>query len=301
MRILICVFLFLGAVRSSFAIEQYKTGKVSALIGKQTSEEFAIFGYTAPSATVYLDSLSLHIQTFADTTGYFEYKNIVLPFFYIPSDTCFYSVDTEKRASNSTCIPPFSIQKTEKIGPIVLSPSISLNQSTAYVGDEVLLSGQTIPNTLVTLSFFTQEQKLSLLSKVSSFSVVRPAFAFSLPPLQTRADNKGNFAFELPSSQANSFRLFTQTLFNNENSPTSHFLMLNIYPIWMLIVHFFMLLMGFLLSNWILLLTVGEIGFLVWWFIIRKKKLRPKYFALAIREPMELALPEHRELTRRAK
>ncbi len=230
--------------------------------------QFTLFGYTSPKALVSLNGQGIADQTIANNQGYFEFRNRYLPF--SPNEACITVQDQFGRISAPTCLPPFPKDKNQTIiGPVILPPTISLDKSQYYIGDEVILTGQTKPNSQVILSVFTEA---TLLDK---FSFIPKTYAFSLPKIDTMSDNFGNFSISLPSNQAQKFRLFTQTKFEEKPSPQSNLLTLKIYPIWMIIIQFFLFLFNLLKPRILELTIILEFIFLI---IYLKKTLFHPYY-----------------------
>jgi hypothetical protein len=244
---------------------------ISAFIGEY---RFTLFGYTSPKALVTFQGLGIFDQTYADETGYFEFKNRFSPF--SPREACLTAQDQLGRLTNPVCLPPFPVNYNVTIGPVLMPPTLSLDKSDYWVGDEVILSGQTIPETSVFLSIFTDENK-SLISQV---------YAFSLPKLETKTDKSGNFSIALPSSSAKKFRLFAQTHFQNENSPKSVKLTLKILPWWMIIIKFFIFIWLLIKPRLLEIVILIELIFLLIYFL--RSHFHPKKLAIIKRHSLEM-------------
>lgn len=221
---------------------------------------FTLFGYTSPSAEVRLNGQGIADQTIADSTGYFEFDNRFSP--YSPREACLSSKDQFGRISVPVCLPSFPTQYDVTIGPVIIPPTISLDKSDYFVGDEVILTGQTIPNEDVNLSVFTEPQNPFL-----AFNIIKPVEAYSIPKLASASDDKGNFSISLPSSSAQNYRLFTQVDYQDNQSPNSLALKIKILPVWMVIFRFFGLIWGFLGSRLLEMVILLEIIGLVAYFL----------------------------------
>lgn len=129
----------------------------SASIG---DHRFLLYGYTSPHALVSIDAVGVSEQTQADSTGYFEFSDRFSPF--SPREVCLNARDQLGRISAPVCLPPFSTDYDIVIGPVLMAPTVSLNRpeegSDYLIDDEIILSGQTIPDTEVNLSVFTAKQ-----------------------------------------------------------------------------------------------------------------------------------------------
>ena len=264
---------------------------VSVTVGKYA---FVLFGYTSPKAQVIIDGVNLSSKTTANEKGYFQFPLVQA---LSSQEICLIAVDQLGRVSSPVCLPPFPTNYTANIGPVLISPTLSLNQSNYFIGDQVNLSGQTMPNTSVDISFFTDEKR-TLEEFLSNIDLIKPAYAFTFPKITTKADEKGNFSISLPSSYAQFFRMFAQSNYLNELSPKSNLLQLKILPLWFIIVGIFGLLWSLLKSNIISLLILTEfVGISI--FIIRRY-LHPiaivKNRALAVREKEAIALREKFDL-----
>lgn len=215
---------------------------------------FTLFGWTSPFAVVSFDGQGIHDQTISDSTGYFEMANRFSPF--SPREACLSSKDQFGRISSPVCLPPFPTKYTVSIGPVLIPPTISLDKDIYYMDDQVKLSGQTIPDSEVNLSVFTKNGQ--------TLSLVRPVEAFSFPDLTAKSDSKGNFSLSLPSSNPQSFRLFAQTDFKNDESGESIKLNFRVYPVWMVIIRFLMFLLEAIKARLLEILIALEIIYLFW-------------------------------------
>ncbi|MFH0852812.1 MAG: hypothetical protein V1853_00160, partial [bacterium] len=104
---------------------------------------FTLFGYTSPHAEVTLDGQGIYDKTYADSNGFFKFNNRFSPF--SPREACLSSKDQFGRISFPVCLPAFPIKYNVSIGPVLIPPTLSLNQEYYYLNDQITLSGQTIP------------------------------------------------------------------------------------------------------------------------------------------------------------
>ncbi len=228
------IFFFLNRQSEPGDIAGIKSQSASVSVTVAVGEHrFTLFGYSSPRALVTLDGMGIHDQTTANDQGYFEFNNRFSPL--SPREACLMAKDQMGRNSSPVCLPAFPIEYDANIGPVIMSPTISLNISASgnyYSGDEIILSGQTMPNAKVDFATFIDEKK-------SLFDYVFPsAYAYTFPELNTKADEKGNFSLSIPSFYPQFFRLFAQSGYQDAVSPESIRLSLNIFPIWMMIVFF---------------------------------------------------------------
>ena len=256
---------------------------VTATIGEYT---FILFGYTSPHALVTLDGVGTFDQTYANGKGYFAFKNRFSPF--TNREACLSAKDQFGRVSRHTCLPPFPISRNVNIGPVLLAPTISFDKRSYFTGDQVILTGQTIPNTNVKLSFFIDE-------KASLFSLVKSAYAVAFPTLEAKADAKGSYSIIAPSSYTDTFRVFAQTGFEDQSSPQSVELSIKILPWWMVAVQFLRFLLNAIASRWIEILIVLQVLILISYFL--RRYLHPyaihKARAIIVHDKYPLFLPDH--------
>jgi len=188
------------------------------------------------------------------------------------------------RLTNPVCLPPFPVNYNVTIGPVLMPPTLSLDKSDYWVGDEVILSGQTIPETNVSLSTFTDD-KNSLLSQITN-KINPQVYAFSLPKLEAKTDKSGNFSIALPSSSAKKFRLFAQTQFQNEQSPKSVNLTLKILPWWMIIIKLFIFIWLSIKPRLLEITILIELIILLIYFL--RSYFHPKNLAIIKKQPLEI-------------
>lgn len=198
---------------------------------------FKLFGYTSPRAFVTLEGMGMFDNVTANDQGYFEFNNRFSPF--SSREACLSSKDQFGRLSSPVCLPAFPVNYDVLIGPVIISPTVSLNSKDFFLGDQVLLSGQTIPNSEISLAIFNDNRSKNFFSNLS---FIKPVEAFTFPKVTAKSDDKGNFSINLPSSYPEKYRLFTQVSHDNSISPSSVKLNLEILPIWMIIIKFFLFL-----------------------------------------------------------
>jgi len=233
----------------------------SAYIGEF---RFSLFGYTSPYAVVSFEGMGIFDQTTANDVGYFQFSNRFSPF--SKREACLTAKDQLGRMSSPVCLPPFPINYNVSIGPVIMPPTVSLDKKDYFMGDQVMLSGQAVPNTDVKLSVFGDTGGSKLLSIIydPSSLIFRPVEAFTFPELTAKSDDKGNFSINLPSSTPNKFRLFGQTDFKKSISSNSVKLSLDILPVWMIIVKFFLFLFSLLKPRLLEIFIVAELIYIVY-------------------------------------
>lgn len=250
------------------------TGGPSGSQGGQPSNYSVIFGYTSPFATVIMDARGLFEQTVADKNGYFAFNQSFVNF--LPQEICLTAQDKIGIVSSPTCLPKFPTSYSLNIGPILLPPTLSLDKSKYYAGEEVILTGQSIPNTDVRLSLFI-DQKTTFNDYLASFSPIKPVYAFSLPELTTKTDSQGNYSLEIPSGRADIFRLFTQSLYSGQPTGQSRNLTIKILPSWLEIFNLLFIVWNFFITH--LFETIIFLQFIIITVFLVRRYLLPHHLA----------------------
>lgn len=240
--------------------------QVSISIGEY---HFTLFGYTSPKALVTFQGAGIYDQTYADSKGYFQFSNRFSPF--SPHEACITAQDQFGRLSKATCLPPFPTDYNVEIGPIILPPTLSLNKGQYFVGDNVVLSGQSVPNKEVVLSFFTEDKTGidKYIGKLNPFKIVQ---AYSLPKIKIRANKFGNYSIQLPSTSKTRYRFFTQVKMQKQSSDGSLFLHVKILPVWMIIINFFIFIFFFLKPHLLDILIALEILITIMFLYLHRSK-----------------------------
>lgn len=205
----------------SRALERETTVHVS--IGEPI---LSLYGYTSPEAKVLLAGYpSVFSETKAQRNGYFRFTGVfLLPFV---KELCLNAIDREDRITNPICIPaPSMTFKGNIIGPVILPPSVSVGKGTFLPGETVEASGESIPESEISVSLFKAEPTLNLFGHL-----IREVYATTLPSYTIKTDQNGYFSFNLPSTTSNKFRFFSQVKFENSPSPKSNTLTVKILSI----------------------------------------------------------------------
>jgi len=193
-----------------------------------------IFGYTAPLSRVEISNPSIFSVTYSQEDGYFIFDKI-----YVPKNTgeyCLSSTDDSSRATPPLCLPaPPPTNTSTDIGPIILAPTLSLDNSKQILTS----SGQSVPNSTLTLNIFQTEKQPKL---------TKAANAIGLPQLTTTTDSEGHFSLNLPNQYVSDFRYFATVVtpegfpsaksntlfFTFPQSPSYWFLLLFLLPLLLL-------------------------------------------------------------------
>lgn len=185
---------------------------VSATIGN--IQNYSLFGYTSERAHVSLSGIGLLKETKADKKGFFEFKDFLAPVGV--REFCLTSVDTENRVSMPLCIPaPQHYSANMALGPYLLPPSIEVSSGIAVAGTEITVTGKTIPATAVDISLFHEKKANSALIK----SVMA---AQNAEQKKVMASADGSYTARITSNEQETIRLFAQSRFNNQRTPKSN-------------------------------------------------------------------------------
>jgi hypothetical protein len=258
------LFIFLSFLFPfpTLALETNRSVQVTASIGQN---RVTIDGYTSPGSKVELSSSRVFSITFSQSDGYFIFDRIILP--KDPSDLCLTSQDDNSRRSFPVCIPAPPPQNYQTdIGPILLSPTLSLDSDTVRPNQSVVASGQSIPNSTININFFQINQNAAVFPKAAQ--------AFSLPTFSTTTDDLGNYSLNLPTAYSSNYRLYASTIFDGFNSSKSNILTYALPS----------LLWSFWLENsWLIItLPIFVITLTMFFYLIHKSYLQPKRFLPAI-------------------
>jgi len=116
---------------------------------------------------------------------------------------CLFSIDESNRSGPILCLPPPpAINTFTNIGPIVLAPTLSQDKTS----QNLITSGQSVPNSTVNIQLFQVQEKPSLVKK---------AAAFSLPQFTTTTDPDGNFNLNLPTQYSSEYRYYATVITPN--------------------------------------------------------------------------------------
>lgn len=183
---------------------------ISASIGEN---RVTIYGYTSPNSRVELSSPRVFAVTYSGSDGYFLFNKTLLP--KNPSDLCLTSFDNNYRSTSPVCIPPPPVNNYHTdIGPILLPPTISLENDQINPNTTIVTSGQAIPNSQVNVSFYKIND--------SGVSFPKEVQAYSLPLVTAATDKDGNFSINLPTAYSSDYRLYASAKFNDNYSPKSN-------------------------------------------------------------------------------
>ncbi len=206
------LILFLFVPTSTQAVD-YKGTASTTVTASITENRVTIFGYTSPNSRVELSSPKVFAVTYSNTDGYFIFDKSILP--RNPSDLCLISYDNHDRITSPTCIPaPPPYNNHTDIGPILLPPTISLENNQIDPNSTVISSGQAIPSSTVSINFYKVNDK--------GQSFIKETQAYSIPTITVSTDIFGNYSLNLPTAYSSDYRLYASTKFNDNYSPKSN-------------------------------------------------------------------------------
>lgn len=177
-------------------------------------ESFAIYGYGPINSEVSLNGIGVSAKTTSDSQGFFVFSPIYSYSSLYP-ELCIQAVDNLKRLTQPSCIPAFpSTNKLPSIvGPVLLSPTISLSTNKVTEGDTAVTSGRTIPNAEVDIYISKKDKTVSL---------VKTANAYFIPTIKTKSDNDGNYEFSLSTIDAANYKIYVSNKLGDDNSAKSN-------------------------------------------------------------------------------
>lgn len=300
------------------AIEKVSyTITVTATVGEP---KLTLFGYTSPFARIQLSGIGVLREATGGDDGYFQFNRVFLP---APTlrwvshfrqeeaypDLSLIAIDTENRSSFPVSLPPLPLGPYEiTVGPVLLSPTITLEKGVFRPKEQIIANGQTIPNSKVTIALANQTgssslfgrwfQPFSRLFHLLPITYLFPSqtYANFIPKYQIQVKDDGRFQFNLPANDANTWRVFASTFYLDSPSPKSNTLTFEIQSwwrwLWEKILSFFLFFFNLLKPHLLLLFILAELAVIGLIFISWKKspalvvlaKRRKKKFIAAPKE-----------------
>ena len=309
--VIIIITIILTKKTSAYTIGPVET-TVSAYVGESPPvvptptipveskpSAFSLFGYTCPTCTVSVQNPGLYRSTEADSeTGKFEFAS-TFPNTLI-EDICLVAQDKLNRVTMPVCIPPPPPDSKIAIGPVIMPPTVSINNNNFYTGDRIIVSGQTVPSTNIKLSLFTDESKTTLRALLKKINPVRETYAATLPQRDIKVDSQGNFTMNLPFEDPQYYRTFAQTIYEKAFSQKSVTLNFDIFPGWFIIMKSFLALLAALKGRLFELITLSQILLIAYYFIRRFSQPHTiaRMRSLALRKHQPLMMLPHALLLR---
>ncbi len=256
----------------------------------EDNKRFSIYGNTSPGAKVVIQNPGIHSETYANADGVYEFKYLFLSLFR--EDICIVATDTDNRTTPPLCIPPPPNDLADRrIGPVLLPPSTSISAGNAYIGDTVTLTGQTIPNADVKLSLYTDELKQN-----KTLTFIPSVYAYSLPQLSLNSDKRGQYSLTLPTASSQFIRMFTRALHNGQSTPKGLTLVLDVFPLWMILLKFFSTFFSLLKAHLLELIILIQLYILLMYFLkhfFKPEGIRAHRKGELMRRHMELGVLPH--------
>lgn len=147
-----------------------------------------IYGYGPANSEVYLTGFGISQKTDSLSSGFFSF-NKIYSYSLIYPELCIQAKDANYLVTQPTCIPalPANNFVPNIIGPVLLSPTITFSNNNIVVNNEVIVSGNTIPNTNISV-YITNN--------------------YFLPIYQTISDYNGRYEFSFIPSSSDSYKMF---------------------------------------------------------------------------------------------
>lgn len=223
-----------------------------------------IYGYGPINSKVTLKGFGVSEQTTTDANGLFVFNRVYSLSLTYP-ELCVQLVDNENRVTQPSCIPalPNNSLIPLEVGPILLSPTVSLSDNKVVEGGEVILLGSTTPNTEVYVYF-------SKINNQRAFKIVKEVSAYNLPTIKIKSDQNGDFEISLPSSKSSDYRVFASSKFGQDLSAKSNTLQFSVVTS---VKSFWENLINFIISNKMIAIIIVEALIIVLLLILSLKTI----------------------------
>lgn len=200
----------------------------------------SIYGYGPVESDVFLVGFGVSERTTADSNGLFIFSPIY-SYSYIYPELCIHGKDDENRVTSISCIPGLSKENRIPlvVGPVYLSPTVSISGNWKVLGDHAYLEGKTAPNTEVNI-YITK--------------------SFFLPNIKTKSDSTGHFSITLPTSSVARYKMFVTSRFGDSLSAKSNSLT---FVVMSKEQTFINVIISWLLKNKLLSLIISEVMLLI--------------------------------------
>ncbi len=185
-------------------------------------KKLIIYGYGPSFSDIYMEGIGVSENTKTLGDGYFEFTNLTFPTLLsglvgnLYPEICIWSKDLLDRKTPPTCIPPLGLAIiTNKVGPILLSPTLGIESSIIAQGKQIIAYGTTTPNTEINIFLAKKDTK-------SIFEIIPQISAFTLPKYSITSNQKGYFEFTLPTSDSDNWKVYAASNYQGNNSPKSY-------------------------------------------------------------------------------
>lgn len=244
---LITTLIYLHASLLQPVHASVQTGAKATIAAKIPSKvDIRLYGYTAPNALVQAASVRIFAQVSSDRTGYFLIDP--LPVSTEAKEICLTTIDSEARSGFPLCIGLEDIDKPTEIGPLLLSPTLSIsgNNFIQMQQKQSQATGVTLPDTDIEISFSNNGSNYMT---DNLFRIIPQANAIDIARITTKTDKYGSFSINLPTTKPLTYRLFARAFYLNSPTPKSQTLtyfvssytnywLINIFPRWIIVFIF---------------------------------------------------------------
>ena len=230
---------------------------------KYIQNSLSIYGFGPINSTVSLKGFGISESVLSDEKGFFRFTNIYSYTFTYP-ELCIQAIDEDLRVTQPSCIPALpnnSIIPLE-VGPILLSPTLSISSNNLVVNSRGYLYGVTAPNSDVFIHFSKDDS-------IKKISLISNANAYSFPIVSTKSNDRGEFNVNLPTGDASLYRVFSSAKIADNFSAKSNTLDFNVISP---SLSLFQILMAYLIQNKIMIFLFVEVVVLVFLFLIALKR-----------------------------
>lgn len=213
----------------------------------------SIYGWGPAGSDVNLVGIGVSGNVIAKEDGFFRFESV---YSYSPlyPELCIQATDIDKRVTQPVCIPPIPNGNLIplEVGPVLLSPTLSLSKNSVTQGDHVYISGYSIPSSNINIYLAKKtSKKLTLISEAN---------AFYLPEYQTQTNEKGYFEVSMPSNTESTYKLYASSKMGSENSGKSNTLT---YKVLSKAASFWKLLFELLFRSWISVVILVQVILIV--------------------------------------
>lgn len=222
-------------------------------------QALTIYGYGPINSEVTLKGFGVSEKVISNSDGLFRFTEIYSLTYTYP-ELCIQAVDDKNRTTQPSCIPalPSNSLIPLEVGPVLLSPTISISENKVKEGGMAVLSGKTTPNTKVNIFI---AKRTPTLNKIA---LVREANAYSLPTVDTKSNEKGEYELSLPTGESADFKMFASTKFGVDNSAKSNTLTFSVLTE---LKTFLQELIAFIMQNKLIAFIIAEVVVFVLLFI----------------------------------
>ncbi|MFZ3301205.1 MAG: hypothetical protein WA152_00650 [Microgenomates group bacterium] len=227
------------------------TPSTSTSTKRYKQQALTIYGYGPINSEVSLKGFGVSEKVVSDADGLFRFTEIYSLSYTYP-ELCIQAIDDKKRTTQPSCIPalPSNSLIPLEVGPVLLSPTISISENKVKEGGIAVLSGKTTPNTKVNI-FISKRT-----TAANKLSLVKEANAYSLPIVDTKSNEKGEYELSLPTGESADFKMFASTKYGLDNSAKSNTLTFSVLTE---LKTFLQELIAFIMQNKLIAFIIAEV------------------------------------------